>query len=196
MAPRYIALIVATVIVLGAGVHLFRSVRAKPAQAEATGGAAPRAETPAPAAQVETPPVVAARPPMMGVPTPPPAPARVEVEEPKHAAETPKIASLVRPDDDTLEKQKANPKLDAAMAEANKAYDRSDYDEAKSLALTVLARAPNNVRMLRILVSASCLSGDAAGAQKHYLELPAGGPDRLAMKTRCSRDAGVDLKDQ
>ena len=63
-------------------------------------------------------------------------------------------------------------KLDAVMSEANKAYDRGDFDDAKVFAQKVLAKNPGNVRMLRILVSASCIDGDSTEAQKRYLELP------------------------
>ncbi len=80
---------------------------------------------------------------------------------------------------------KANPKLDAIMSEANKAYDRGDFDDAKAIALKVLAKTPNNVRMLRILVSSDCILGDNAEAQKHYQLLPPG--DRAQMRTRCER---------
>jgi len=41
------------------------------------------------------------------------------------------------------------------------------------------------VRMLRIMVSASCIDGDAAVAQAHYGKLPAS--DQEQMKVRCAR---------
>jgi hypothetical protein len=71
------------------------------------------------------------------------------------------------------------------MTEANKAYDRGDFDEAKSLAGRLLVSDPTNVRMLRIMVSASCLDGDTAVAQAHYAKLPQ--PDQEQMKIRCAR---------
>ncbi|HEY6180178.1 MAG TPA: hypothetical protein VIX73_37310, partial [Kofleriaceae bacterium] len=79
----------------------------------------------------------------------------------------------------------AGPKLDAVMDEANKAYDRGDYDDAKTIASRVLARQPTNVRMLRILVSASCIDGDSAAAQASFAKLPSG--DQAQMRTRCAR---------
>ncbi|MBC7978295.1 MAG: hypothetical protein H7138_25195 [Myxococcales bacterium] len=79
----------------------------------------------------------------------------------------------------------AGPKLETAMAEANKAYDRGDFDEAKSLAGRLLLGDPTNVRMLRIMVSASCLDGDTTVAQAHYAKLPP--PDQEQMKVRCAR---------
>jgi hypothetical protein len=193
VAPRYIALLVGALIVLGATVNLFREVRARPAPVTAVGSASPtqRAEAPATPEKPFTPP-----PPMTGaarvpsVPTPPTPPARTE-GSPSRGDVNPGLADKVAAAADA-----ANPKLDAAMAEANKAYDRFDYDEAKQLAQKVLARTPGNTRMLRILVSASCLSNDPQTAQTSYLLLPAGGPDRVAMKTRCQRDAGIELKEQ
>ena len=71
------------------------------------------------------------------------------------------------------------------MTEANKAYDRGDLDEARQLAQKILMRQPGNERMLRIMVSSSCMDGDAADAQKYYNQLPP--HDRVAMKTRCDR---------
>lgn len=76
-------------------------------------------------------------------------------------------------------------KLDAVMNEANKAYDRSDWDEAKAIARKALKISPNNVRMLRIVVSSSCIIGENAEAQAAYVLLPR--PDREQMKTRCAR---------
>ena len=48
------------------------------------------------------------------------------------------------------------------MSEANKAYDRGDFDDARTIAMQVLAIDPTNVRMLRIMVSAACIDGDPA----------------------------------
>lgn len=86
----------------------------------------------------------------------------------------------------------AGPKLDAVMAEANKAYDRGDFEEAKAIAARLLARSPTNVRMLRIMVSASCIEGDSAVAQAHLVKLPPG--DQEQMKVRCAR-YGVTFAD-
>ncbi len=76
-------------------------------------------------------------------------------------------------------------KLDDVMAEANKAYDRMEFDEARTFARKVLDQQPNNARMLRIMVSAACVEVDAPEAQKHYNLL--GKVDRDQMKTRCAR---------
>jgi cytochrome c-type biogenesis protein CcmH/NrfG len=71
------------------------------------------------------------------------------------------------------------------MAEANGAYDRGDYEDARLLAGRVLARHPTNVRMLRILVSAACIEGDQAVALANYAKLPPS--DQAQMKIRCGR---------
>jgi len=71
------------------------------------------------------------------------------------------------------------------MDEANKAYDRGDYDDAKTVAARVLARQPGNVRMLRIMVSASCIDGDSATALSSFARLPVA--DQAQMRTRCAR---------
>jgi thioredoxin-like negative regulator of GroEL len=79
----------------------------------------------------------------------------------------------------------AGPKLDAVMDEANKAYDRGDFEDAKTIAGRLLAKLPTNVRMLRIMVSASCIDGDSAVAQAHYAKLPPA--DQEQMRVRCAR---------
>jgi predicted Zn-dependent protease len=75
--------------------------------------------------------------------------------------------------------------LDVAMSEANRAYDRGDLDEARTLASRLLARQPTNVRMLRIMVSVSCIDGDAAAALASFTKLPAA--DQAQMRVRCAR---------
>jgi uncharacterized protein HemY len=77
------------------------------------------------------------------------------------------------------------------MDGANAAYDRGDYDEARASASKVLETQPNNVRMLRILVTLSCMDGDKVAAQGHYRKLPEF--DRHQMQVRCSRDYGMQL---
>jgi translation elongation factor EF-4 len=79
------------------------------------------------------------------------------------------------------------------MQLANKAYDAQDFDQAIAIAGKILAKEPTNVRMLRIMVSANCIGGDATVAQQYYEKLPAG-VDRQQMKTRCDRYQ-VTLKD-
>ena len=76
-------------------------------------------------------------------------------------------------------------KLGALMDEANKAYDKQDFEEARSIAQRVLKQQPTNVRMLRIMASAACIEVDPPEAQKWFNLLPA--PDRAQIKTRCAR---------
>lgn len=174
-------------------VYLVREVSKAPSDAQASAPAQP--VTPAVAreqapAQVQ-PPARAVRPSTSDDPyapretvvanTPPPrSPPVAEVEPPKAA------------DARALESRLANPKLDAVMAEANKAYDAGEFDEAKQIAHRVLANSPGNVRMLRIVVSAECIAGDPTEAQKYFTQLPEA--HRVQMRTRCDR-YGVTLKD-
>jgi hypothetical protein len=71
------------------------------------------------------------------------------------------------------------------MAEANKAYDRGDLEDAKAIAGRLLQSYPNNVRMLRIIVSASCIDGDSAVAEVYFARLPP--TDQAQLRVRCSR---------
>ena len=83
------------------------------------------------------------------------------------------------------------PKLDAMMNEANKHYDRQEFDEAKAMATRVLAKSPGNARMLRILVSVACIDNDPAEAQKHYQQLAE--KDRADMRRRCQQVNGISF---
>lgn len=94
----------------------------------------------------------------------------------------------VPPPDET----RVDMKVDNMMELANKAYDKQDFDEAIAIAGKVLSKDPNNVRMLRIMVSANCIGGDNGVAQQYYEKLPKF--DRDQMKQRCDR-YGVVFKD-
>lgn len=191
MTPRHIVLVVATVALLAAGVYLFREVNATPATADVTKRPA---KAPEPAHDEPDPPPekvpdrTASRrppPPVRSVPT---ADTRVPtIQNQNLDGPTPVIENV------TEELNKPNPRMDAVMAEANKAYDKGEFEEAKSIALKVIAKEPTNVRMLRIVVSSACIDGDSAEAQKHYQVLPAG--DREQMKVRCAR-YGVTFNDK
>ncbi len=181
VTPRHLALAVIAVVVAGLGVYLFVEVHSSPAEAQVA--AAP---TPAPSAPAQE-----ARP---AAPSPRVAPVRGALARPEPAAPTP--APSVPSDDSNEppvdELMKLNPKLDAIMDRANKAYDHQDFDEAKAIAGKVLAKQPGNVRMLRIMVSSSCIDGDVVVAQKYFPQLPKF--DREQMKQRCDR-YGVTLTD-
>ena len=157
----------AAVLVLGMCVYLFLEVRTKPVAAEAT----------------RVPPhVINATPdptdPADDVAPPLPKPSVAAVEPPPATPDP-----LTEPTEP--ENAKAVYKTEALMAEANKAYDRQDLEEARTIAQKVLKILPNNPRMLRILVSAACQESDTIEAQKHYSLLPA--PDRAQMRIRCAK---------
>jgi hypothetical protein len=172
---RHAVLPVGAVLVLGLGVYLFVEVRAQPAppQPVASDRPSPPAPMPQPAAPRNAPvadsPSAAPAPPAV-VPRAAPAPAPHEV------AAAPALPPEPAP---------TGPKLDAVMSEANKAYDRGDFEDAKLIAGRLLASYPTNVRMLRIMVSASCIDGDSTVAQAHYAKLPPA--DQEQMKVRCAR---------
>ena len=84
-------------------------------------------------------------------------------------------------------------KLELLMDEVSRAYDQGDFELAKARALEALAHAPTNVRMLRIVVSASCLLGDPVEAKQAYQQLPA--RDRADMERRCAR-YGITFADK
>lgn len=179
---------VSSVAVLAMGLYLWREVSATPAPPD-TGKPEKRAakppvedEAPEPEKPPEKVAVVpeAKRPTRDTIPVNSPPPTKTEAP------------ALAGGDPITEELAKPSPKFDMVMAEANKAYDHGDFDEAKGIALKVLAKDPSNVRMLRIAVSAACIDGDSAEAQKHYTVLP--GPDREAMKIRCAR-YGINFTD-
>jgi hypothetical protein len=184
---RHAALSIGAVLVLGLGVYLFIEVRAARAPDLAGPPATERDRTGSP----ERPPPerVTDRAAERSPDRPAGAPATRTVAAPPRsaspaaapaapAANDPAAAAL---DADAL----VGPKLDAAMDEANRAYDRGDFDDAKIIAGRVLARQPGNVRMLRVMVSASCIDGDSATAQAHFAKLPPA--DQVQMRTRCAR---------
>jgi hypothetical protein len=155
--------------ILVASVYLFHAVREVPAVAA---GMPSRHEARAPSD--ESSPAAAPSAPSRAVP-------HVVEQTPELAGDT---------SDDLDLGSAGNLKLDAIMDQANKAYDRADYEEAKSIALKILAKLPTNVRMIRIMVSSACFEGDSTLAQEWYVKLPK--PDRETMKTRCDR-SGVML---
>jgi hypothetical protein len=181
VTARHAVLPIGAILVLGLGVYLFVEVRAQPAPPEVV--APSRASQLASNEEVATPSPA----PTPAVPTPAVRgriyhdPSMQPLGRPSPAS-PPSLATGSAATDDGLA---AGPKLDSVMDEANKAYDHGDFEEAKTVAGRVLARFPTNVRMLRIMVSASCIDGDAAVAQAHYGKLPA--TDQEQMKVRCAR---------
>lgn len=183
MSPKNALLVAAAVAVLGMGVYLFIQVRATPAQADATHTTSQKTST-SPGESKPT---------KIAAETPP-------AEEPKpgtvkpswtRAPELPPTANTAGAASEA-DDRKVDMKLDTLMELANKHYDAQDFDQATAIAGKVLAKDPNNVRMLRIMVSSNCIQGDSAVAQAHYERLPKF--DRDQMKTRCDR-YGVTFKD-
>jgi hypothetical protein len=174
------------VLLAGLGIYLYFEVRKAPAQPLP----AEKSRKPEPVAVADKPaaPALPDKPATVPAPMPTPQPAPPPVRDDGEHVPGPRIPTIGSP----LSNARANPKLDAVMDEANKAYDRGEFDEAKSLATRALAKMPGNSRMLRILVSTSCIEGDSNEAQKHYNQLPAS--DRAQMKIRCER-YGVTFTD-
>ncbi len=76
------------------------------------------------------------------------------------------------------------------MNEANRFYDKADYEGARDAALEVLTSSPDNVRMLRIVVSSSCIMAEEEMATRYYAALP--DRDKRQMARRCTR-YGIEL---
>ncbi len=70
--------------------------------------------------------------------------------------------------------------------EASKLYDQREYDEAIKLSQAILAGEPDNVRVIRVLISSACASGDPALANTYYAKLTRV-KDKRDMKKRCER---------
>lgn len=193
MSVRYAALGALAILVLVLGVYLFLEVRSTPAAAQgpiASGeSGSSRTSRAMHVSRVDTVGTRDAVATGTGDGSAPSAPDRFMRRPGKAGSELARDPELPPdPADDPTKSPKDkefDQKLDAVMSEANKAYDRGDFDDAKAVAQKVLARNPGNVRMLRILVSASCIDGDSTEAQKRYLELPPA--DRAQMRTRCER---------
>jgi hypothetical protein len=178
VSARHVVLGLIAAAVLIAGVYLFIEVRStSPAIAAAQPSHAPEgtqpSDEPHPAAfeHRSMPPVVRADHSSGAVTSPPPSIASDEESSDEAAA------ALDKP----------NPKIDAIMDQANKHYDKGEWEDAKLIAAKVLTKQPNNVRMMRIMVSASCVDGDVGVAQKWFDQLPKS--DREQMKVRCDKYA-------
>lgn len=71
------------------------------------------------------------------------------------------------------------------MTEATQLYDRGNYPAAQELALEILKKDPNNVKMLRVAVSTLCATGDVDKAGTYLRMLPS--RDQNQMKRRCKK---------
>jgi hypothetical protein len=195
VSVRHAALSIGAALVLGLGVYLFVEVRAQPSPGAGPARAAPGVERAAPPVPANPPAAARVEPQTRAVAAPPVAPPlAAPAAPPPGSSPAPSLAGS----DGPLAALDApgpieGPRLEAVMAEANKAYDHGEYDDAKSIASRLLARQPGNVRMLRIMVSASCLDGDAPAAQASYARLPPA--DQAQMRIRCAR-YGVAFADK
>ena len=75
--------------------------------------------------------------------------------------------------------------LKQLMDAANKHYDRGDYESALQNAMNILKENPNNIRMLRIVVSSSCIMGEGDQARDYAKRLPQ--RDKKQLAGRCQR---------
>lgn len=165
--------------ILAVGVYLFLEVTAPPAPAKPTTIVSARPSPITEHSQVTAP-----------APTPP-SPTPRAPTQPQPTTQ-PQLGSAPIEPTPPPDETKVNLKLDNMMELANKAYDRQDFDEASAIAGKILQKDPNNVRMLRVMVSSNCIGGDSGIAQQYYERLPKF--DREQMKQRCDR-YGVVFKE-
>ena len=183
---RHTILAVGAVLVLGMAIYLVREVSRTPSDARASATQV----TPPPRPPPET--TKSSDPPPRAV-IPVPGQKTAVVEHPvEKALPPPPTEDVPPPETARIMPTGPNPKLDAVMAEANRAYDHGEFDDAKDIARKVLEKQPGNTRMLRIIVSSECIAGDAAEAQKYFVQLPVA--DRAQMRVRCDR-YGVTFKE-
>jgi hypothetical protein len=183
MRVRIIGLAAAAVLILGGGLYLFLQVTSDPATAAST--VATRDDRPDP--RVEPPPQEPGKGPMFRPPRT--GSATIEPVQPKIDRTGSTASTGTSGQAPALETGDEVPSpdvdLDAAMDEANKLYNDSDYEGATRQALRVLGKSPGNVRMLRVVVSSGCMMGDVDQATKYYDQLPPS--DQSDMARRCER---------
>ncbi|MCE9577903.1 MAG: hypothetical protein K8W52_32525 [Deltaproteobacteria bacterium] len=181
---RAVVLSASVAVVLGATVYLFVQVRAAPASPSADKIADARAR-PKPAPETSGDPWAgqalspqareeAVRANLVG-------PSETRVEPSAHEP-PPVLVEGVTPNASIDPDQ---PKVDG-QDEANRLFDRGDYDDAQKQAVKMLESDPTNARMLRIVVSSACFMGDADKAQKYWSQLTEE-RDRAQMQVRCGR---------
>lgn len=187
MSSRAAVLAGLALAVLAAGVYLFIQVRASPAEAQVPVPAHARAHSPEAAEPSVTHDTSSDVAPQVGKPLEHP----VGVGTIRGGSPPPAIQGDDHPALSDIP-DKADPRYQMVLGEANKAYDRQDFDEARTIATKVLAKDPTNARMLRIMVSSHCIEGDQAAAQTYYDKLPEF--DRQQMAKRCAT-YGVSFKE-
>lgn len=179
-----IGLGLAAVIVIGGGLYLFMQVTSDPA----TPAVAARDDRPAKDSGPATDDHTASDPPRF---TPKPRTGSGSIERPvRPTSDTGSSGTtgtggtgpaLEGGDDDGVDPEVD---LNAAMDEANHFYDGNDYEGATKQALRVLAKHPDNVRMMRIVVASGCYMGDVDQANKYMAMLPA--RDQGDMIRKCT----------
>jgi hypothetical protein len=174
---RRLVLPLGAVIVLVFGVYLFLAVRAQPEPPEIARSKVDQLPRPARRADPLASPALAETP-AEALPSssdrPPPVPLMRSEDPPPEAVAGSGAEAEISP-----------LKLNAMMKQANLAYDREDFDQAKAIAGKVLDKDPTNARMLRVIVSASCIEGEAGPAQANFAKLPP--DDQEQMRVRCAR---------
>jgi hypothetical protein len=119
-------------------------------------------------------------------------PVRERPTEPDPDQPTPPIATIaprVAPQLSDLP-DPASADITELMDVATRYYDRGDYQTAEEIAVSSLERFPQNIKMLRIVVSTSCIMGNETQARGYYEQLPA--RDQRDMKRRCT-GWGIEL---
>ncbi len=119
-----------------------------------------------------------------------PAPA-ASADRPRIDARGPRSSGIVRPAEppapaDDVGEAAAEEAGSVAekMVEANRLYDRGDYEGASREAEEILKQQPDNVKMLRIATSSACILGDAAAARAHFEKLPESDQEQIARRCR------------
>ncbi|MEZ4400266.1 MAG: hypothetical protein R3B06_09620 [Kofleriaceae bacterium] len=179
MRPAALALTVGGALVALGGIYLFLEVRQPATQPAADVVAAEARRAPAPAATRPSP----------TAPTPRPDRARTRSSAAEIMRKVPTSAADLAGDGDAARPVLATPDLSAEtsdhLLEANKLYDRGDFDGARALAIKLLNDAPGNVKLLRVVVSSACILGDPDVANKYAPQLPEA--DRAQMADRCAK---------
>ena len=181
MRVRIIGLGVLAVVILGGGLYLFLQVTSDPG----TPAVAARDDRPSPRDRPATDDHTSDTPPRFTPIKPRTGSATIDrpIRPTTGTSGTSGTGPSLDGSDDTPTGTDPEVDLDLAMDEANKLYDTNDYEAATKQALLVLAKHPENVRMMRIVVSSGCLMGDLDQANKYQAMLPT--RDQADMIRRC-----------
>jgi len=111
--------------------------------------------------------------------------ARPQAESRPHA---PAVQPREEPEEPEASAEEAAPDSPATIAEkmteANRLYDRGDYEAAAQMAKEVLKAQPQNVKVLRIAASTACILGDSNEARVYYDQLPERDQQQIARRCR------------